>query len=117
MRVGPVLLTALGLTLACAAAAEDPVTPAAVPARLLVPSGTLIDLVTRDAISTKKNEKGDLLYLKVTAPVIVDGVTAIPADTVVVAQLTRAEKRGAFGDRASSTCNCSTPNCPADRCG
>lgn len=97
MRAGTALLAAIGLPLACAAAAEEPVAPAAAPARLMVPSGTLIDLVTRDAISTKKNEKGDLLYLKVAAPVIVDGVTAIPADTVVVAQLTRAEKRGAFG--------------------
>jgi hypothetical protein len=97
MKTGRVLLIAIGLGLACPAAAEEPATAAVAPARLLVPSGTQIDLVTRDAISTKTNEKGDLLYLKVAAPVIVDGVTAIPADTVVVAQLTRAEKRGAFG--------------------
>lgn len=97
MRTGCALLITIGLALAGPAAAEEPATAAVALARLLVPSGTRIDLVTRDAISTKKNEKGDLLYLKVAAPVIVDGVTAIPADTVVVAQLTRAEKRGAFG--------------------
>lgn len=97
MKKGRALLIAIGLALTWPAAAQEPVAAAVVPARLLVPSGTLIDLVTRDAISTKKNEKGDLLYLKVAAPVIVDGVTAIPADTAVVAQLTRAEKRGAFG--------------------
>lgn len=96
MKTGRTLLIAAGLALAYPAAAEDPATAPA-PARVLVPSGTLIDLVTRDAISTKKNEKGDLLYLKVAAPVIVDGLTVIPADTIVVAQLTRAEKRGAFG--------------------
>ena len=97
MKKGRALPIAIGLALTWPAAAQEPVAPAAAPARLVVPLGTLIDLVTRDAISTKKNEKGDLLYLKVAAPVIVDGVTAIPADTVVVAQLTRAEKRGAFG--------------------
>lgn len=97
MKTGCALLIAIGLALTGPAAAEEPATAAVALARLLVPSGTRIDLVTRDAISTKKNEKGDLLYLKVAAPVIVDGVTAIPADTVVVAQLTRAEKRGAFG--------------------
>lgn len=97
MTTGRTLLITIGLALASPATADEPAAAAAAPARLLVPSGTLIDLVTRDAISTKKNEKGDLLYLKVAAPVVVEGVTAIPADTVVVAQLTRAEKRGAFG--------------------
>lgn len=97
MKARPALLAAIGLSMACPAAAEEPATAAVAPARLLVPSGTRIDLVTRDAISTKTNEKGDLLYLKVAAPVIVDGVTAIPTATVVVAQLMRADKRGAFG--------------------
>lgn len=98
MKQHRAFLAAIGLVLAYPAAGEEPVAaPAASASRLLVPSGTLIELVTRDAVSTKKNEKGDLLYLKVAVPVIVDGVIAIPADTVVVAQLTRAEKRGAFG--------------------
>ncbi len=97
MKTRCALLIAIGLVVTSPAAAQEPFTAAAAPARLLVPSGTRIDLVTRDAVSTKKNEKGDLLYLKVVAPVVVDGVTTIPADTVVVAQLTRAEKRGAFG--------------------
>lgn len=65
--------------------------------RMLVPSGTVIELVTDNALSSKKNVKGDLLRLRVTAPVIVDGVTAIPAGTPVVAQLTTAIERGAFG--------------------
>jgi hypothetical protein len=97
---GRALLAAAGLMLACPAAAGEPASTdrAAAPAAgLLLPAGTRIDLVTRDAVSTKKNEKGDLLYLKVAAPVIVDGVIAISAGTIVVAQLTRAEKRGAFG--------------------
>ena len=98
MKIARTLFAAIGLALAVPAVGEEPGTATAVPApRLLVRSGTLIDLVTRDAISTKKNEKGDLLYMKVAAPVIVDSVTAIPAGTIVVAQLTRAEKRGAFG--------------------
>ncbi len=100
MIAGRALLAAIGLALACPAAGEEPVAAnraAAPAARLVLPAGTRIDLVTRDTISTRKNEKGDLLYLKVAAPVTVDGVIAIPADTIVVAQLTRAEKRGAFG--------------------
>lgn len=62
-----------------------------------VPAGTIIDLVTTNAISSKKNVKGDLLYLQVASPVIVGDVTAIAPGTVVVAQLTRAEERNTFG--------------------
>ena len=98
MKQHRAFLAAIGLVLAYPAVGEEPgPAPAASASRLHVPSGTLIELVTRDAVSTKKNDKGDLLYLKVAVPVIVDGATAIPADTIVVAQLTRAEKRGAFG--------------------
>ncbi len=90
-----------GLALAVPAAAQDMVVakPVAGPAetRLLVPAGTAIDLVTSHAISSKKSVKGDLLYLKIAAPVLVDGATAIAADTVVVAQLADARERGAFG--------------------
>ena len=96
---------AIGLTLCLAlaapAAAQDVIvaTPIAVPSetRTLVPAGTVIDLVTTNAISSKKSAKGDLLYLKVAAPVVIEGVTAIATDTVVVAQLTRADPRGALG--------------------
>ncbi|ALJ11864.1 hypothetical protein [Sphingopyxis macrogoltabida] len=91
-----------GLTLALPASGQEHGTPtqtapAVSAARLLVPAGSVIDLVTTNSISSQKSVKGDLLYLKVAAPVVVDGVTVIPIDTVVVAQLQRAEKRGAFG--------------------
>jgi hypothetical protein len=64
---------------------------------LLLPAGSTIELVTTSGISSRKNVKGDLLYLKVAAAVTVDGVTVIPLDTVVVGQLALAEERGAFG--------------------
>lgn len=97
MSASRTLLAAIGLSLVIPTLAQEPAATVAAPARLLIPSGTTIDLVTRDAVSTRKNEKGDLLYLTVATPVVIDGVIAIPAGTTVVAQLTRAEKRGAFG--------------------
>lgn len=66
---------------------------------ILVAAGTVIDLVTTNAVSSKKNVKGDLLYLKVASPLMVDGVTVIPAETVVVGQLSEADQRGAFGKK------------------
>jgi hypothetical protein len=91
----------LGLVLAMPANGQD---GAAAPAaaqqpetRLLLPAGSVIELVISNAISSKKSVKGDLVYLKVATPVIVEGVTAIPIGTVVVGQLKRAAQRGAFG--------------------
>lgn len=91
----------IGLALAAPANGQTPVVAPPVPAQsethILVPSGTIIDLVTTNAISSKKSAKGDLLYLKVAEPLAIGGAIAIPAGTVVVAQLTRAEQSGAFG--------------------
>lgn len=78
--------------------AQEPALVAApVDKRILVPAGTVVDLVTTNALSSKKSVKGDLLYLKVATSVLIDGVAAIPEGTVVVAQLTRADPRGALG--------------------
>lgn len=71
--------------------------PAPTATRILIPAGTVVDLVTTNALSSKRSVKGDLLYLKVAAPVLIDSIAAIPEGTIVVAQLTSADPRGAFG--------------------
>lgn len=92
-----------GLALASPASGQDDsgtvLRPRAAEAAILVPAGTLLDLVTTNAVSSKKSVKGDLLYLKVTSPLVVDGIVAIPADAVVVGQLSQADQRGAFGKK------------------
>lgn len=92
-----------GLALASAASAQEAsstvMRPGMAEAAILVPAGTIIDLVTTNTVSSKKSVKGDLLYLKVTSPLVVDGIVAIPADAVVVGQLSQADQRGAFGKK------------------
>lgn len=89
------------LALPMAANSQNPVVAQPVPTQsglhIIVPAGTVIDLVTTNPVSSKKSAKGDLLYLKVAEPLTIEGATAIPAGTVVVAELTRAEQSGAFG--------------------
>lgn len=93
----------IGLALASPATAQDDRTAVPVPsaseAQILVPAGTVIDLVTTNTVSSKKSVKGDLLYLKVASPLVIDGIVAIPADAVVVGQLNQADPRGAFGKK------------------
>ena len=97
-----IIAACVGLALAAPAsgqegAAAGPPASTAAESRTRIAAGTVIDLVTTNTISSKKSVKGDLLYLKVAAPLTVDGLTVIPVGTVVVAQLTRADPRGAFG--------------------
>lgn len=92
-----------GLVLASAASAQEAsstvMRAGMAEAAIVVPAGTAIDLVTTSAVSSKKSVKGDLLYLKVAAPLVVDGIVAIPADVIVVGQLSQAKPRGAFGKK------------------
>ncbi|WP_439568468.1 hypothetical protein [Sphingopyxis sp.] len=93
----------IGLALASPAAGQDDRAPAPIASAsetpILVPAGTVIDLVTTNAVSSKKSVKGDLLHLKVSSPLVIDGIVAIPADAVVVGQLSQADQRGAFGKK------------------
>ncbi|MBW8295128.1 hypothetical protein [Sphingopyxis sp.] len=97
------LAVTIGLALANPASSRDannglPISGAS-ESSILIPAGTIIDLVTTNTVSSKKSVKGDLLYLKVASPLIVDGIVAIPADTIVVGQLSQADQRGAFGKK------------------
>jgi hypothetical protein len=64
---------------------------------LLIPAGTEIPLVMGETISSKTNVKGGLFHLFTVEDLTIDGVVAIPKGTKVLAELTRAEKKGAFG--------------------
>lgn len=100
MRGASVLGLALALALPASgqeATDAPPAAPAPGDARILLPAGSQIDLVTVNGLSSKKSVKGDLLHLRVATAVIADGVTVIPVDTPVVGQLSLAEERGAFG--------------------
>jgi len=62
-----------------------------------IPAGTEIPLVMGETISSKTNVKGGLFHLYTAENLNIDGVIAIPKGAKVLAELTRAEKKGAFG--------------------
>lgn len=104
---GPVCRIAVALTLlmvpstasaAQASAAPPQVNAAApAPAEIFVPRGTEIALVTTTPLSSEKNAKGDLVRMTVARDVIIGGVMVIPQGAEAVGELTRAERKGAFG--------------------
>ncbi|MEO5492655.1 MAG: hypothetical protein ABIR08_01355 [Sphingomonas sp.] len=67
--------------------------------RYYVPAGTPIMLNTRTQVSTKDNKSGDQIYLDVTESVIFRGQVVIPAGSVAVGEIARADRNGHFGKK------------------
>lgn len=89
---------------ASAASAQDTIywrTPAAVGGaqRAYVPMGTPLVLATRTQVSTKSSKSGERLYLEVAEPLVYRGQTLIPAGSIAVAEVARADRNGYFGDK------------------
>lgn len=62
--------------------------------RLVVPAGTKIPIQLRQAVSTKNAQPGDPIYAQTTFPIVVDGVTAIPAGTYAKGVVDTAKRAG-----------------------
>lgn len=67
------------------------------PARVSLPAGTEILLVTVDALSSKKQVKGDPVSLQVMNDVRIEGQLLIPAGTPATGQVADARAKGAMG--------------------
>lgn len=81
-----------------------PAPPAAQPALIIAPSdkpvlrqGTAVRFATEQALSSQKSKEGDRFELRTVDPVYVGTMLVIPAGTRAVGEVTRAEKKGAFG--------------------
>lgn len=81
-----------------------PAAPAPVAALVIAPSnalvlrqGTAVRFATDQALSSQKSKLGDRFELRTIDPVRVGELLVIPAGTRAVGEVTRAEKKGAFG--------------------
>jgi hypothetical protein len=63
----------------------------------VIARGTEITLLTAVTLSSEANAKGDLIHMTVARDVLVDGRIVIPVGAAAVGELTRAERKGAFG--------------------
>lgn len=66
-------------------------------AQSVLPEGMTVHLATRDAISSETAKKGDPVNFVVREPVVIGGVTMIPAGSPAVGQVTRARDNGLLG--------------------
>jgi hypothetical protein len=66
-------------------------------AQSVLPEGLAVHLETRDEISSKNAKAGDPVKFVVRDPVVIGGMTMIPAGSAAVGQVTRARDNGLFG--------------------
>jgi hypothetical protein len=72
---------------------------------MTVPTGTAIELALDTAVSSDKSQGEDTVRAHVTKPVVVDGMTVIPAGAQAVGTVVEAKPSGRVKGRASVTLN------------
>jgi len=84
-----------------AAATPAPKRPAkVVPAEFVVEKGTRIPLVSLTDLTSKQATKGDMLFMRTTAPIVVSGRVVIPKGSEVSAFVTAVKRPGRAKGRA-----------------
>ena len=74
--------------------------PTRTPQTVVLPAGTHVLLVLKNAISSKTARQGDAVYLQTSFPVVQDGRVAIPAGTYVQGVIDSAKRSGRVKGRA-----------------
>lgn len=85
---------------AAAKAADVPQTEEVAPATIVLPAGTKIPLVLKQAVSTKSAKVGDNLYLETTFPVVQNNRMVIPPGTYVQGEVAAVKRPGRIKGRA-----------------
>jgi type IV secretory pathway VirB10-like protein len=78
--------------------APDPIT--ATSSKLIIPSGTKVPLVLKQALSTKNAREGDPVYAQTTFPVVLNDRIVIPAGTYVQGKISNVRRGGRLKGRA-----------------
>jgi type IV secretion system protein VirB10 len=83
--------------------AKDPAPAPAEPAdpnALVIPAGTRIPLLLKQAISTKTAREGDPVYAETAFPFVVNDRMVVPAGTYIQGKISRVERAGRVKGRA-----------------
>jgi hypothetical protein len=80
--------------------AAQPAASKTAPARVRIPSGTVLPLVLHNGISTRSAKIGDPVYFETLFPVMIDGHVAIPAGSYVSGEVTDSKRPGRVKGRA-----------------
>jgi hypothetical protein len=74
--------------------AAQPALAPSTPAKVRIPSGTVLPLVLHNGISTRSAKIGDPVYFETLFPVMIDGRVAIPAGSYVSGEVSDSKRPG-----------------------
>jgi type IV secretion system protein VirB10 len=80
--------------------ATSSATKTAAPGTMIIPAGTKVALILKQAISTKTAKVGDAVYAETTFPVAIDSRMIIPAGTYVQGKIAEVKRGGHVKGRA-----------------
>jgi len=83
-----------------APAAAPAAAPQADPNATVIPAGTKIPLLLKQAISTKNAREGDAVYAETAFPFVVNDRILVPAGTYIQGKISRVERAGRMKGRA-----------------
>ena len=72
------------------------------PNATVIPAGTKLPLVLKQAISTKNAKEGDAVYAETSFPFVVNDRVLVPAGTYVQGKIMHSERAGRSPKRAAS---------------
>jgi hypothetical protein len=76
--------------------ATQPPQPPPPPQPVTIPSGTQLSVRLNDTLDSEKNQVGDTFHGSLSAPIVIDGKTAIPAGSDVVGRVANVQSAGRF---------------------
>jgi hypothetical protein len=87
-------------TSALPAAASDEASKSTTPRSVVIPAGTVIRGSLSESLSTEGTSTGHEFDLRVSSPIVIDGVTVVPADSRVIGKVAESTRSGRVKGRA-----------------
>jgi len=85
------------------AAPPQPPPPPPPPQKVTVPAGTQLSVRLNDPLSSETNKVGDSFHGTLSAPIVVDGETAIPSGADVIGRVANVQSAGRFAGQSVLT--------------
>src|ERR1700737_2717559 len=101
MRVAWTLLLVSGMAWAQAAEPAQPTAaPQTDPHAVVIPAGSKIPLLLKQAISTKNAREGDAVYAQTAFPFVINERMVVPAGTYIQGKITHVQRAGRVKGRS-----------------
>src|SRR2546429_401600 len=101
MRIAWTLLLVSGMAWAQAAEpAQTAAAPQTDPNAVVIPAGSKIPLLLKQAISTKNAREGDAVYAQTAFPFVINERMVVPAGTYIQGKITHVQRAGRMKGRS-----------------